>query len=46
MDEAAACAIEDKEYHSGMVDYGKKTAELLDPIWKKDIYDLRLTIYD
>jgi MoaA/NifB/PqqE/SkfB family radical SAM enzyme len=39
MDEAAACALEDPAYYTGMVDYGKKTANLLDPIWKKDIYD-------
>ena len=37
MDEAAACALSDQDYYSGMVDCGKKTADLLDPIWEKDI---------
>jgi hypothetical protein len=39
MDEAAACAQEDQLYYAGMVDYRKRTANLLDPIWSKDIYD-------
>jgi MoaA/NifB/PqqE/SkfB family radical SAM enzyme len=38
MDIEAARAVADKDYYAGMVDYGKKTAELLDPIWEEKIY--------
>jgi hypothetical protein len=38
MDEAAARSIEDQEYHAGMIEYGKRTAELLDPIWEEQIF--------
>jgi len=38
MDEDAARAIQDREYRTGMVEYGRRTAELLDPIWERDIY--------
>jgi MoaA/NifB/PqqE/SkfB family radical SAM enzyme len=41
MDSSAACALDDKAYHAGMVECGKKTAELLNPIWEKDIYNKR-----
>jgi MoaA/NifB/PqqE/SkfB family radical SAM enzyme len=39
MDSSAACALDDKAYYEGMVNYGKKTAELLNPIWNKDVFD-------
>jgi MoaA/NifB/PqqE/SkfB family radical SAM enzyme len=38
MDANAARAIEDPEYYTGMVDYGKKTADLLNPIWDDKVY--------
>jgi hypothetical protein len=38
MDKEAARAIEDRTYYEGMVAYGKKTAELLNPIWERRIY--------
>ncbi|MGD0099247.1 MAG: hypothetical protein ABSC60_02755 [Acidobacteriota bacterium] len=38
MDEEASRAIQDCEYHTGMVEYGRRTADLLDPIWEQEIY--------
>ena len=38
MDDEAAKAIEDPEYYAGLVEYGKKTADLLNPIWEEKIY--------
>ena len=38
MDEAAARAIQDQGYHSAMVENGRKTAELLNPMWKEEIF--------
>ena len=38
LDEEAARSIEDQEYHAGMVEYGRKTADLLDPIWEEQIH--------
>jgi hypothetical protein len=38
MDEEAARSIEDPEYSAGMLEYGKKTADLLNPIWEEEIY--------
>jgi MoaA/NifB/PqqE/SkfB family radical SAM enzyme len=38
MDEEAARAVQDQGYHGGMVQYGMKTAELLDPVWEQEIY--------
>lgn len=38
MDDEAARAIQDMDYHAGMIEYGKKTAELLNPIWEDQIY--------
>ncbi len=38
MDEEAGRAIEDQAYHAGMIEYGRKTADLLDPIWQEQIY--------
>ncbi len=41
MDEAAAHSIEDQEYHAGMIEYGRKTADLLNPIWEEEIYSIK-----
>jgi hypothetical protein len=38
MDDEAAKAMEDPEYYRGLVEYGKKTADLLNPIWEEKIY--------
>ena len=40
MDEEAGRAIEDQAYHAGMIEYGRKTADLLDPIWEEQIYKI------
>jgi hypothetical protein len=38
MDDAAAHAMEDPEYYAGMVAYGRKTADLINPIWEERVY--------
>jgi MoaA/NifB/PqqE/SkfB family radical SAM enzyme len=38
MDEEAARSIGDPEYYEGMVEYGRKIRERLDPIWEEEIY--------
>lgn len=38
MDEEASRAIQDCEYHTGMVECGRQTADLLDPIWEQEFY--------
>jgi hypothetical protein len=38
MDDEAAKALEDPEYYVGMVEYGRKTADLLNPIWEETVY--------
>jgi hypothetical protein len=38
MDMEAARAIQDQDYRTGMVEYGRKTADLLDPMWEEEIY--------
>jgi MoaA/NifB/PqqE/SkfB family radical SAM enzyme len=38
MDDQAARALADPEYRRGMVEYDGRVAELLDPLWEKEIY--------
>jgi MoaA/NifB/PqqE/SkfB family radical SAM enzyme len=38
IDSEAARAITDEDYYARMVDYGKRTADLLDPIWEEKVY--------
>jgi len=38
MDSEAARAIQDQGYRVGMVEYGRKTADLLNPMWEEEIY--------
>ena len=38
VDEEAARAIQDGEYYTGMVEYGRRTADLLDQIWEREVY--------
>jgi hypothetical protein len=33
LDDEIALAIQDQDYHTGMVEYGMKGANLMDPIW-------------
>ena len=37
LDEDAGKAIQDREYRRRMVEYGKRTAELLNPIWENEV---------
>ena len=38
MDEHAARALADSEYRRRMVDYDRRVAKLLDPIWQREVY--------
>jgi len=38
MDEAAARALDDSEYQDKMEKYNQRTAELLDPVWEREVY--------
>jgi MoaA/NifB/PqqE/SkfB family radical SAM enzyme len=38
MDREAGRALQDPEYKDGMIDYGRRTKTLLDPIWEEEIY--------
>ena len=38
MDENAAAALEDSEYRRRMMEYNGHTAELLDPLWQREVY--------
>jgi MoaA/NifB/PqqE/SkfB family radical SAM enzyme len=38
LDEEAARSLRDPDYYAGMVDFGRKTADLLNPIWEEEIY--------
>jgi len=38
MDENAAAASEDSEYRRRMMEYNGRTAELLDPLWRREVY--------
>ena len=38
MDEDAARSLADPSYHAGMIEFGRKTAELLNPIWEEQIF--------
>ncbi len=36
IDQSAREALEDEEYHRGLIEYGDRIGELTDPIWEKD----------
>lgn len=38
MDEEAARAIADPDYHRRMVEYNEEVGRLLDPLWQQEIY--------
>ena len=38
MDEDAARALADPEYHRRLVEYDEEVGKLLDPLWEKEIY--------
>jgi len=38
MDENAAAALSDPEYRRRMMEYNRRTAELLDPLWQREVY--------
>lgn len=36
IDEASREALEDEEYHKGLIEYGERIGELTDPIWERE----------
>lgn len=36
VDESAKEALEDEEYHRGLIEYGRRIGQLTDPIWQRD----------
>ena len=36
LDENAGAALDDPDYRTGMIEYGRAVAELLDPVWQKE----------
>jgi MoaA/NifB/PqqE/SkfB family radical SAM enzyme len=38
MDVEAARSLQDQAYQQGMVDYGRKTCDLLNPMWEEEIF--------
>lgn len=38
MDAEAARSLKDQVYQQGMIDYGRKTGDLLNPMWEEEIF--------